>query len=145
MTKDQLEEVSRLREEAHPICTDYRELDPEISPPSSSIGEKDDYADNGFAELLNVFEATDNGDSLASFDDLLLAAAVPETEKEECTIEHEHTDIDITTLSQLSPKAKNVLNSLEEEIETDRDKTDLLEEPFPNWKENIRFALCQKP
>ena len=104
--------------------------------------DKEDNFDYGLTELLNVFEATDDGNPFAAMNDILHGIKTMYNDKQPIrTSKDSQIDFDPTTLSQPSPVAKTRFNSMKLKVESDRGKVKVLDAECPSWRENMRFAL----
>lgn len=98
---------------------------------SPSRNQSDAAEDCGLLELMQVFEDVD--ETFVETDDIS---------------RHEGTNgynDSITTMSQLSPNAKQTYSSIKAKVETDAVKIETVQRECPDWEENMRFALNQSP
>ena len=104
----------------------------QVQVASPSRNQSDAAEDCGLLELMQVFEDVD--ETFAETDDI--------------SGHHEGTqgyNESITTMSQLSPNAKQTYSSIKAKVETDVEKIETLQRECPDWEENMRFALNQSP
>merc|ERR1711971_51347 len=104
----------------------------QVQAASPSRNQSDAAEDCGLLELMQVFDDVD--ETFVETDDISGHHGGT----------HRYND-SITTMSQLSPNAKQSYSSIKAKVETDAVKIETLQRECPDWEENMRFALNQSP